>query len=318
MNTIETLGQIGIVPVVILDEIKYAIHTASAMRKGGVDVMEIALRTKAGLDSIKAVSKDCADVLLGAGTVLNLEQCKACVDAGAQFIVSPGFNRELVSWCVKNNVAIIPGCVTPTEIMKALDLGVEVIKFFPANVFGGLSAMKALAAPFGSVKFIPTGGVNALNLSEFAAASFVHAVGGSWVCDKSDIAASNFEKITSLCVEAVQIIHGFEVVHLGINAPNDEVSINTMRELDMAFGFIRKPDSSSNYSGTAMENAESLYHGKNGYIAVKTNSISRAIYYLAKKGFVVDMETAKFMNDKLINVYIKNEIGGFTVHLLQK
>jgi len=141
MEALKRLGSCGVVPVVVLDEVQNAVPTAKAMQAGGVDVMEITLRTKAGLDSIAQVAKNCPDICVGAGTVITLEQCKQSVQAGAKFIVSPGFDREVVEWCLKNNIAITPGCVTPTEITVALALGVNVLKFFPANVYGGLFAM---------------------------------------------------------------------------------------------------------------------------------------------------------------------------------
>lgn len=206
MDVLSRMARSGIVPVVVLDDAKDAVPTAKALVAGGVDVMEITFRTAAARDSIAAVAKDCPDMLVGAGTVINLEQCKTAVEAGAKFIVSPGFNPAVVKWCVENNVPVTPGCVTPSEITAALELGLKVIKFFPANVYGGLTAMKALSGPFGSVKFIPTGGVNGNNVGEYISAPFVHAVGGSWVCAKSDIAAGNFEKITQLCKESKEAI----------------------------------------------------------------------------------------------------------------
>lgn len=169
-------------------------------------------------------------MLVGAGTVLNVEQAKAVVDAGAQFIVSPGFDSELVKWCMENEVTITPGCVTPTEIMAALKLGVDVVKFFPANVYGGLAAMKNLAGPFVGVKFIPTGGVNSQNIGEFAAAPFIHTVGGSWVCTRADISARNFDKITALCQEAVAGSLGFEIAHVGINTKSTDVATCVAQE----------------------------------------------------------------------------------------
>ena len=198
MDTLERIGKCFIVPVVVLDKVEDAVPTAKALAKGGVDVMEITLRTKAGLESIRQVAKNCPDVLVGAGTVITLAQCKEAIAAGAKFIVSPGFDCEVVEHCIAENISVTPGCVTPTEITAALKLGVKVVKFFPANVYGGLDAMKALAGPFGDVKFIPTGGISDKNLSEYVAIPFVHAVGGSWLCAKSDIAAGNFEKITAL------------------------------------------------------------------------------------------------------------------------
>ena len=202
MDILNRLRNAGVVPVVVLDRAEDAVPTAKALLAGGIDVMEITFRTAAAPDAIKAVAENCPDMLVGAGTVITLEQCKKAVEQGAKFIVSPGFDAEVVSWCVENGIAVTPGCVTPTEIMAAMKLGIRVIKFFPANVYGGLSAMKALAAPFGGIKFIPTGGVSGENVGEYFAQPYVHAVGGSWVCAKSDIAAGNFDKITKLCAEA--------------------------------------------------------------------------------------------------------------------
>ncbi len=318
MEVLERLGMVGVVPVVVIEDVKNAVPAAEALLKGGVDVMEITLRTKAGLDSIKAVAANCPDVLVGAGTVLTLDQCKACVQAGAKFIVSPGFNRPLVTWCVENDVTVTPGVVTPTEITQALELGIKVVKFFPANVYGGLPALKALAAPFGEVKFIPTGGVNAQNLSEFVAAPFVHSVGGSWLCDKGDIAANNWTKITALCAEAVQIALGFELAHLGINMPDDAASMEVVNAFGKAFGFAAKPGNSSNFAGSGIEVMKSMYLGKNGHIAIRTNNVARAIAHLAKRGHEVDMDTAKFKGEQMTSVYLKGEIGGFAIHLLQK
>ena len=144
--------------------------------------------------------------LRGAGTVVTLDQCKQALECGAKFIVSPGFDPKAVSWCAERSVPITPGCVTPTEIMAAIRLGVHVVKFFPAGVYGGLNAMKALSAPFGGVKFIPTGGVDAKNLKDYLEAPFVHAVGGSWLCPKKEIAAGKFDAVTALCREASQIV----------------------------------------------------------------------------------------------------------------
>ena len=202
MTVLERLARSIVVPVVVIDDAKDAVPTANAMVAGGIDVMEITFRTAAAPQAIKNVADNCPDMLVGAGTILNLEQCKLAVEMGAKFIVSPGLNAEVVSWCVENGIAVTPGCVTPTEIMAAIELGLNVVKFFPANVYGGLNAMKNLAAPFGGIKFMPTGGVNTANIKEYVDAPFSHAVGGSWVCPKADIAAGNFEKITNLCAEA--------------------------------------------------------------------------------------------------------------------
>ncbi len=208
MTVMERLANSVVVPVVVLEKAEDAVPTARAMAAGGVDTMEITFRTACAPEAIKAVAENCPEVLVGAGTVLNLEQAKLAVEMGAKFIVSPGFSEEVVAWCVENGIPVTPGCVTPTEIMAALKRGLKVIKFFPANVYGGLNAMKNLAAPFVGIKFLPTGGVNASNIREYIGAPFIHAVGGSWVCPKADISAGNWDKITTLCREARQAAKG--------------------------------------------------------------------------------------------------------------
>lgn len=206
MDTFERFSHAGIVPVVVIDHAGDALPTARALLDGGVDVMEITFRTDAAAGAIRAVSEGCPEMLVGAGTVITLAQCRQAVEAGARFIVAPGYDEEVVSWCVEKGVPILPGCVTPTEIMAAMKHGLTVLKFFPAGVYGGLSAMKALSGPFKGIKFVPTGGVGPQNAGEYGAAPFIHAVGGSWVCAQDDIASHQFQRITQLCREARQAL----------------------------------------------------------------------------------------------------------------
>lgn len=318
MDVMERLSNCGVVPVVVIDDAKDAVPTANAMLAGGIDVMEITMRTPAALESIANVAQNCPDVLVGAGTVRSLEQCKAAVQAGAKFVVSPGFNRAVVEWCVDNQVAVTPGCVTPTEITEAAGLGLTVVKFFPSNVYGGLSAMKSLAAPFGDIKFIPTGGVSADNLADYISAPFIHAVGGSWVCAKGDIAAGNFDKITALCAEARKTVLGFEFAHLGINTESGEAATQVAALFGKAFGLPAKEGNSSIFASSGIEVMKSMYLGKNGHIAIRTASIARAVAHLQKSGFTIDMDTAKYKGDAMIAVYLKEDFGGFAAHLLQK
>lgn len=206
MNISEKIIETGIVPVVVLDKSEDAVPLAKALLAGGINFMEITLRTSCALDSIKSVSQNVEGMIVGAGTVINKDQAKAAVEAGAKFIVSPGLDEETVIWCNENNITCCPGCVTPTEIMKAISLGLKVVKFFPANVYGGIKAIKALSGPFGDIKFLPTGGVSADNMEEFLEVKSIAAVGGSWVCTKTDVNNGEFEKITKLSKEATDII----------------------------------------------------------------------------------------------------------------
>lgn len=317
MDVLKRLAQSGVVPVVVLEDAKDAVPTAKAMLAGGIDVMEITFRTAAAADSIKAVAQECPDMVVGAGTVINLEQCKLAVECGAKFIVSPGYDEETVAWCCDNGIPVTPGCVTPTEIMMALKHGLKVLKFFPANVYGGLSAIKSLAGPFGGVKFIPTGGVNAQNLAEFISSPYIHAVGGSWICPKADIAAGNFDKITALCKEARKTLLGFEVAHIGINTPDADAAMDVCKAFNDAFDFNVKQGNSSNFASTGVEVMKTMFKGANGHIAIRTNKMIPAIAEMERRGNELDMDSVKDKNN-IKAVYFKNEIGGFAVHLLQK
>ena len=170
-----------LIPVVVIKELSEPDKILTALKKSGIMCAEITFRTACAAEAIEYAVKNYPDMNIGAGTVINGEQCQKALDAGAKFIVSPGLSVAVAKICKENNVPYYPGCVTPTEIMQALDLGITIVKFFPANVYGGLKALKALSAPFPQIKFIPTGGVDRSNLDEFLAFDKVFAVGGSFM-----------------------------------------------------------------------------------------------------------------------------------------
>lgn len=175
-----------VVPVVVLNKLEDTIPTLSKMVEGGLPIAEITFRTACAKEAIALGCKEFPEMLIGAGTIINAVQCEEAIGVGAKFIVGPGFSEEVCAVCQKHDIPYFPGCVTPTEIMMAINAGIKIIKFFPANVYGGLKAMKALAGPFPQIKFIPTGGVDASNLAEYLAWEKIHAVGGSWMM-KGDI-----------------------------------------------------------------------------------------------------------------------------------
>ena len=207
-NDIKSIVEgVRLVPVVVIDDAEDAVPTAEALKAGGVPIMEITLRTKAGIAAIENVVKDVPDILVGAGTVLTMEQAEKAIAIGSKFVVLPGFDAEIVSYCIDKGVPVFPGCVTPTEIMAAMKLGLDVLKFFPANVYGGIKAIKALSGPFPEVRFMPTGGADLNNLKDFLIPQ-VLAVGGGWLCARSDIKEKNFDAITKACAESVKIVKG--------------------------------------------------------------------------------------------------------------
>ena len=196
----------GVIPVVVLNDAADAVPLAKALIAGGLACAEVTFRTAAAEESIRAICAECPEMLVGAGTVLSIEQAECAVNAGAKFIVSPGFDGELVDWCLEKGVPVYPGCLTPSEIMQAHKRGLEVVKFFPAAQFGGLAAVKALAAPFSSMKFMPTGGVSASNLKEYLECGKVAACGGTWMVKSMLIEAGDYAAIEELARQAVAIV----------------------------------------------------------------------------------------------------------------
>ena len=197
MLTVEQVASCGVVPVVVLEDEAQAVPTARALLAGGINAMEITFRTAAAKGSIAKVAKEVPEMIVGAGTVVNLQNLHDAVDAGAKFIVCPGSDPELIAEAIKLNVPITPGVVTPSEIMMGLKLGLKVFKFFPAETFGGLKTIKALCGPFPQIKFLPTGGINQANAAEYFKNPKILAVGGSWMVTKDMVAAGDFEAITA-------------------------------------------------------------------------------------------------------------------------
>jgi 2-dehydro-3-deoxyphosphogluconate aldolase/(4S)-4-hydroxy-2-oxoglutarate aldolase len=301
-----------------MDDAQLAVPTAKALMDGGLPIMEITMRTEHGIPSIRKVKQAYPDMLVGAGTVLSVDKAKEAVDAGAEFIVAPGLNPELVEWCIKNGIAVTPGCVTPTEIEQALKYGLKTLKFFPASIYGGIEGCKALYGPYRMIKFIPTGGIGLGNLSDFADKPYIHAIGGGWLCKTADVNAGRFDKITAAAKESIDILLGFELAHIGINAQDAEASLSVADMFAQGFGFAVKQGHSSNFAGTGVEINKAPGLGAKGHIAIRTNSIERAVYYLGKRGYEVDWRTRKGAEDRPVAVYLKDEFGGFAVHLLQK
>ena len=197
MLTVEQVAACGVVPVVVLDDAEQAVPTAKALLAGGINAMEITFRTAAAKASIAKVAKEVPEMIVGAGTVVSLEQLHDAVEAGAKFIVSPGTDPEVIAEANKLGVAMTPGVVTPSEILMGLKLGVKVFKFFPAETYGGLKTIKALCGPFPQIKFLPTGGINQNNAAEYYKNPKIVAVGGSWMVTKDMVNAGDFEGITA-------------------------------------------------------------------------------------------------------------------------
>jgi len=319
MNEIlEKIGELGIVPVVKIEKAEDALPLGKALINGDLPIAEITFRTSAAEESIKALTKELPELLVGAGTVLTIGQVKKAVSAGAKFIVSPGFNPKVVDYCLENNILVTPGINNPTQIELALERGIEVVKFFPAEASGGLALLKSMSAPFSGIKFIPTGGISLNNLTSYLSNNKVLACGGSWMVKSELISSGNFAEITRLTKEAVSTMLGFEFAHLGINEENKDKALNSANLLSDLFYLPVKEGTSSIFAGSSFEVIKSQYLGKQGRIAIATNDIHRAINYLKRKKISVLPKTAKEKDGKLKAIYLDQEVSGFVIHLVQK
>ena len=205
MSLYKIIENCGVIPVVVLEDAANAVPLAKALLAGGINICEITFRTAAAEEAIRQISLNVPDMIVGAGTVITKEQAKAATDAGAKFIVSPGSDLEVIRYAKELGVYMLPGAVTPTEVMQLIKEDIKVIKFFPAENYGGLKTIKALSAPFPNIKFVPTGGVSLSNLTAYLEFDKIAAVGGSWLCTKDLITNGKWDEITKLSKEAMDI-----------------------------------------------------------------------------------------------------------------
>ena len=316
----QKIKKTGIVPVVKLEDAKDAAALAKALIDGGLNCAEITFRTAAAEESIRNIVNAYPDMLVGAGTVINLEQLERALNAGAKFIVAPGFNPTIVKACLAKGVPVYPGCSSPTDIEAALELGLKTVKFFPSENIGGLAAIKAMSAPYGDLYFMPTGGVNAKNLVDYLSFPKILACGGSWMVDPKLIEAGDFAAITKLTREAVNLMLGYTLAHVGINC-KDEPQTHTVAKLFcQLFGVEYKPGNSSVFAGSIVEAMTPLPgRGENGHIAIGTNFIERAMYQLETQGVKFREDTIKKdAKGNIKAVYLDMDINGFAIHLIQK
>ncbi len=316
---VEELSNVGIVPVIKLENVENAEALAKALRDGGINCAEVTFRAAGADEVIRRMTAAYPDMLVGAGTVLTCEQADAAYAAGAKFCVAPGLNPKVVKHCLEKGIPFAPGLSSASEIEQALELGLDFAKFFPAEQAGGLPYIKSVCGPYTTMRFMPTGGVNAENLNSYLAYKKIVCCGGSWIVPEKLLAAGDWAGITKLCREAIDKMLGFEMVHVGINCANPEEAEAVADKFDNAFGFTKKVGNSSVFAATYMEMMKKPGRGACGHIAVATNSVKRAVYQLKLRGFEPDESSFKYNAEGVMNVaYLKDEFGGFAVHLVLK
>ena len=318
-SVINRIGTFGLVPVVVIDDAKDAVALAKALIDGGLPIAEVTFRTDAAESAIAKITAAYPDMIIGAGTVVTKDHVDRAVAAGAQFIVSPGFDPNIVKYAQSKNVCIVPGTATPGEMAQAMALGLTAVKFFPAEQNGGLAALKAISAAYGNLKFFPTGGISAKNIADYISFEKILACGGSWMVPKSLIKEGKFDEITILVKEAVAAMLGFKFVHVGVNTPGEDAALDFAQWLAKTFNFDFNAGNSSIFAGDdCFEIMKRMGRGSMGHIAVQTNSLPRAIAHLKSRGYELDEENAFYKDGKMIALYLQEERAGFAFHLTQK
>ncbi|MBQ4075071.1 MAG: bifunctional 4-hydroxy-2-oxoglutarate aldolase/2-dehydro-3-deoxy-phosphogluconate aldolase [Clostridia bacterium] len=318
MDMLKQLSLAGLVPVIKVKKAEDAVPLCRALKNGGLPVAEITFRTDAAEEAIRLVHEALPEVLLGAGTVLTCEQADRAWNAGAGYIVAPGLNPVVVKHCIDKGYPVLPGCANPSDIEAALSFGLKTVKFFPAEALGGLKLIKAMAAPYGDVKFVPTGGINEKNLPEYLAFPKIAACGGSWMVPDDAIEAKDWDKIERLAREAVNVMLGLHVKHIGVNNQDAETAVAEAKKLSALLGWpMQKESEKGLFVGESFEMMKTWFRGTHGHIAIGTKNVDRAKWHMEQRGFAFDEETATFTPDgRMKFIYLKDEIAGFAIHLM--
>ena len=319
MNELLTkIHDIGIVPVIAIEDAQKAVPLAKALVKGGLPVAEVTFRTAAAADAISAIVSEVPEMIVGAGTVLTTEQADRAIAAGVSFIVSPGFNPAVTKYVLDKGVCMVPGTATAGEMEQAMMMGLDVVKFFPAEQNGGVAMLKALAGPYKTLHWMPTGGVNTENLTDYLGFSQVLACGGTWMVKKDLIEGEKWDEITQICKSAVKKMLGFRLRHIGINCGNEDEAAKTAKTLCALFDLDYRPGNSSIFAGSEFELMKEPGKGRCGHIAIETLDVDRAIRHLKEGGISFDESTRKSDAKGTKVIYLDGEFGGFAIHLVRK
>lgn len=309
----------GILPVIAIARLETAVPLAQACVDAGITGLEITFRTECAAQAIRAIRGAFPQLLLGAGTILNCDLVDRALDAGADFLVTPGLNPKVVRYAQQRNAPILPGVTTPAEVEQAMELGLEVLKFFPAEMSGGAEKLKILAGPYKTVKFIPTGGIDEGNFRDYLALDNVVAVGGSFMIHKKAMQDGNFSAVKQRFDQVVDTMLGLKLTHVGINHREEAEALDTAETLTRIFHMPYTVGSASVFSGTKeFELMKKEARGTHGHIAVSVSDIDRGIHFLTHRGVDIDMGSLVVKNGKKIAVYLEKEIGGFAFHLMKE
>ena len=317
--TLERVYEIGIIPVIAFNSVDEALPLCKALSDGGLPAAEVTFRTACAEECIRLIHKEMPEMLLGAGTVLTKDQVDRAIDAGASFIVAPGFDPNVTQYVIDKGCLAMPGTATAGEMQQAMNMGCEVVKFFPAEANGGVDMLKNIGAALKTCKWMCTGGVNAKNVNNYLGYNQIVAVGGTWMCKSDKIKAGAWDEITAMSREAVDTMLGLELGHIGINCADEAEAAKTAEAIGTLLSMAVKPGNSSIFVGKKeFEIMKKPGRGTHGHIAIGTNNVDRAIYHLGRRGVKFDMDSKVVKNGKTTAIYMADEIAGFAIHLVQK
>lgn len=314
--------QCGLAPVVVLEHAEDAVPLAKALLAGGIWIMEITLRTDAALEAIERVSKEVPDILVGAGTVINKDLARKALQAGAAFLVSPGFSKEVADIAQENDILYVPGVATLTEVMYAVNCGYTLLKIFPADTLGGIDYIREIHSVFPKLSFMPSGGISLETMETYLDAPYISAVSGSWMAPKKLIAQKKFDEITAVCKETVSRLHGFNLLHIGINNKSEKEAKAAADSLGSLLDLPVTDRGTAYFVGEMADVIKYELPGSHGHIAIQVNDMERAMRYFKNKGYrFTDLGLGKDDQGKIVAIWFDPEqvnINGFAVHLRRK
>jgi len=308
----------GVLPVIAINDIETALPLAKACHESGLDAIEITFRTECAGEAMRLIKKEYPEMLLGAGTVLTPAQADEAIGYGVDFIVTPGFNPDVVKYVISKDFPIVPGVSCASQIEQAMAMGLNTVKFFPAEQSGGVGALQAFAGPYKNLKFIPTGGMTLDNFTTYTALNNVVAIGGSFMINKKHIADKDVDAMKNDIKVCIDKLLGLKLTHIGLNCADEAEALKIANLLEVAFHMPYNNGNSSIFCGTKeFELMKKPGRGKNGHIAIVVSDIDRGIHYLTKRGIQFEEGSLVVKDGKKIAIYFAEEIGGFAFHLMK-
>lgn len=315
---LESIRRIGILPTVSFDTVESAVKTAEVLDLQNINIIEVMLRSEASIDAIKAIRNHYPQFIIGAGTIKSIEDVKKAKLAGADFIVLPYWQADVITYCISENMLVIPGVSTAKEIADAEALGLKCVKYFPAEPLGGVEAIKLLSGVFPKMRFIPTGGITKDNFKDYLKVKCILAVGGGFMLDKVALANADYDQVGKYLYEVLHTLYNFRVKHIGINTNSEEQASDIANRLSTLFNFKVNNRSKSIFSSEQIEVMKLKYYGEGGHIGIATDDVDRAYHYLLSNNIKFITDTIAYDKDGLVSVaYIDEYFGGFAIHLMK-